>query len=1541
MKTLLIILLALFSTNLVAQTNIAIDTDGNGLREISDLETLNAIRFRLGGGYELTRNLDFNDDDSYSSPENKITWTTGEGWQPIGDSSNPFTGQFEGNGYTISNLIINRNVGGIGLFGYTGSGAGIANVGLLNVDITVTSTSGGGLVGENRNGTITNSYVTGSVTGTGVTSHMGGLVGWNIFGSITNSYATGSVTGSGSVGGLVGRNDRSTITNSYATGSVTGMSISSIVGGLVGRNSGTITNSYWDINTSGIEASAGGTSKTTVELQLSTAPGSTSNETYYNWSGNDWDFGTSIQYPILKYTDNPNTDSSECHGSDDTTEGLPVCGSLLSPALRYGLSELQLIDSNFSPDFDVIASSYRGTVVSSASTIQFRPITVNPNAKVYITANRQIRDTAIDSGDESSMISLNTDGITIIRVEVESGSKTTQTVIYTLYLNYYEFNGDVDKDDDGLIEIDNLEGLNEMRYQLDGTAYRESEKALKIAVGCPNNRCKGYELTGNLNFNDDDSYLNASLNKSEWTTGEGWQPIGASSSKPFTGHFEGNGFTISNLMIDRFDTNYIGLFGITEAEIANIGLLNVNIIGGSRVDSFDSSGGLVGRNEGTITNSYVSGSVRGSNESRRSSLDLGGLVGLNEGTITNSYVTSSVTGTGINSSIGGLVGQNEGQIMNSYATGAVTGVGGVGGLVGSNNGTITNSYATGSVVGSWVSVGGLVGSNGGTIMNSYATGSVRGSRGSLFLASGLVGGLAGSNGRNDRNRFNVIIANSYATGSVTGAGDEVGGLVGRNSFNAIIANSYATGSVTGGGDEVGGLVGRNSFSAIIANSYATSSVTGSGSEVGGLVGSHNGGTITNSYWDINTSGIETSDGGTSKTTVELQLSTEPGSTSNETYYNWSGNDWDFGTSIQYPILKYTDSNTLLSGQGVGLRDLEVLTSVARLSSIFGNSTTHYVISFLATRTSHISLRLRAYNTSATIKVVRQGEDNDYFENKSSEGQTEPIPIDANTALIITVIEADAETTIYMISPQVESNIMPTIMITPSLGQTLLPISKAHIVVSVADDNFNFDDIVTLEAMSSSRTIVLVAPTKVANITTDTITTFMLSAGQGGEETITFTATDIGGSRNSAELLVRVNAAPMLSGIPKQPIRLLEGLSTELDVSISDANADDSLNVRIDTSDSRIATATIIATNGATRVLEVSGVSAGNAMISVMVDDGRSVANSEISEQFEVHVETNTAPTIMITPSTSQTLPLNSTAHIVVSVADNNFDLDDIVTLAAMSSSRTIVSVTTSAETDNITNDASITFTLTAEQSGTATIKFIATDSGGLNDSETSSVRVNTAPMLRGIPEQPIRLLEGLSTEFDVAISDSDADDILDVRVNTSDSMIATATVTATNDTNRLLEVSGVGAGSAMITVTVDDGRDVANSSVSAVFEVQVAANIAPTIMIIPSTSQTLLLNSTAHIVVSVADDNFNLDDTVMLEAMSSSRTIVSVTPARVANITTDTSIVFMLSAEQDGEATITFTAIDSGGLRDSEAVSADVITAIRIRVKVFLEGSLQ
>ena len=319
-------------------------------------------------------------------------------------------------------------------------------------------------------------------------------------------------------------------------------------------------------------------------------------------------------------------------------------------------------------------------------------------------------------------------------------------------------------------------------------------------------------------------------------------------------------------------------------------------------------GGLVGSSKrySSISASYASGTVAGT------SISVGGLVGRADDTsITDSYAMGAVSGR---SDVGGLVGVivSRSSITKSYATGSVSGVGGVGGLVGDASGTISDSYATGNVLGDR-SVGGLVGTSGSTIIASNATGNVdargnyagglvgfayTGSSVSGSYATGAVttngdaaGGLAGSG---------LNISGSYAAGPVSGAND-VGGLVGRG--NDITA-SYATGPVSGT-FRVGGLIGQARGET--AYSYAVGRVLGSGA-VGGLIGDSSG-TVTDSYWDTVTSGQSHSDGGTGKNTSELQAPT--GYTG--IYANWNvdvdgdtspDDPWDFGTSSQYPALKY-------------------------------------------------------------------------------------------------------------------------------------------------------------------------------------------------------------------------------------------------------------------------------------------------------------------------------------------------------------------------------------------------------------------------------------------------------------------------------------------------------------------------------------------------------------------------------------------------------------------------------------------------------------
>ena len=342
---------------------------------------------------------------------------------------------------------------------------------------------------------------------------------------------------------------------------------------------------------------------------------------------------------------------------------------------------------------------------------------------------------------------------------------------------------DYDLNDDGLIEITYLEQLDAIRWDPQGDgrvddgyagdAYESAFPNAEDGMGCYES-CVGYELIRNLDFNNPRSYASGAVNR-EWTSGAGWLPIDG-----FSAVLAGNGNTIANLYIDRpgdADTGSTGLFGFagSESHIDGIGLLAVDVLGGDNV------GGLVGQNEGTVTDSHSQGNVRGLN-------NVGGLVGLQYGAVSGSHSSGEVSGS---TNVGGLIGKIGGAsaVTVSYSTAFVTGLDVVGGLAGVNYaGPIVQCYATGRVKGRG-SIGGLVGRNWGTITATYATGSVHGNL--------LTGGLIGAN----EGRLN----SSYATGWVRGK-DHSGGLAGGN--GGTVFGSYSIGRVTGI-RSVGGLIGNN------------------------------------------------------------------------------------------------------------------------------------------------------------------------------------------------------------------------------------------------------------------------------------------------------------------------------------------------------------------------------------------------------------------------------------------------------------------------------------------------------------------------------------------------------------------------------------------------------------------------------------------------------------------------------------------------------------------------------------------------------------
>jgi len=185
-------------------------------------------------------------------------------WVAIGDSSDRFSGSFDGNGKTITGLKIDTSSRYQGLFGVMNQDANVKNLGLLGVNITSSSDSIGGITGyyggAPGSGVIEKCYVTGTITGSSSNSeHVGGIVGQLANGvTIQNCYTSATVVGSCRVGGISGCN-YSTIQDCYTLGDVrandTGV-LDTCIGGIVGANAdivsaGTVKNCYATGNITG------------------------------------------------------------------------------------------------------------------------------------------------------------------------------------------------------------------------------------------------------------------------------------------------------------------------------------------------------------------------------------------------------------------------------------------------------------------------------------------------------------------------------------------------------------------------------------------------------------------------------------------------------------------------------------------------------------------------------------------------------------------------------------------------------------------------------------------------------------------------------------------------------------------------------------------------------------------------------------------------------------------------------------------------------------------------------------------------------------------------------------------------------------------------------------------------------------------------------------------------------------------------------------------------------------------------------------------
>ena len=866
---------------------------------------------------------------------------------------------------TVTNVfVVGGSVSGTtdvgGLVGRNSSGT-ISGSSATGVAVSQSNThmsgvrDAGGLVGQN-NGTITQSYATGSVS---ANKDAGGLAGYNT-GTISQSYATGAVTlatlsasagtGSFGAGGFVGVNVPSgtgagTITQSYSMGSVTvtnANSATAYVGSFVGANGGPINEAYatgYVSLTSGSGTIGGfAGADTAVNSAAQTKTGSETN-TYFDSgttgqsggsatsalqgtlpsgfntvSAGVWSTGSGL-YPYFswQYSSTPQAISGTAY-SDSGVTALKG-GAITAFAGGTGLGTVSTGANGYyyllAPSGTLSGGGSAALAYVSGGGTGARAYTLTGTTSGFdLWGGTLIAPTADTTYSTASATTLQTQDATLIST-ADGGNSAAATALTALTHYGYIANGSGFTVDQALtmtggygLYIKTLAGditiadsisLASGALSLDAYHGIVIDAPVTISGGgaatlTTNDGGSGGSVsfgllalgsTGKLSFTGTEgagqsltingtSYdliytaaelqaINASTssltqtqpyaiaNSIDLSSISNFTSIG-SSAQAFTGTLDGLNNTVSGL-VQTDPTGYGGLFGLTKAAtLRNINLANISITvtGNSTIPTY--VGGLVANanNNGsgvgtTLSNVAVSGTI--SLDNKDSQILAGGVIGLLEqygsgaDLAANVAVSDTATDVAASQRLGGLVGANDATISRSIASGAVAGSVYVGGFAGLNSGTITQSYATGAV----------------TLNNPSATaGASNTINGSLTL---FAGGFVGVNG-NASTGFPGTITQSYATGSVTvNAGSSRpgqliitsagGGFAGINtkryagdSLNSGTLNEvYATGYVSGG-TSTGGLVGMNS------------------SAVSGAVN----GTITNSYWDIETTGQTTVSG---------------------------------------------------------------------------------------------------------------------------------------------------------------------------------------------------------------------------------------------------------------------------------------------------------------------------------------------------------------------------------------------------------------------------------------------------------------------------------------------------------------------------------------------------------------------------------------------------------------------------------------------------------------------------------------------------------
>jgi trimeric autotransporter adhesin len=711
----------------------------------------------------------------------------------------------------------------------------------------------------------------------------------------------GSVTGTNSnyVGELVGLSNGK-INNSYATGTATG---ASVVGGLMGINYGTVSNSHANGAVTATGDNAGGLSAYNFgTISNSYATGAVAAGNYFSGGL----VGTNMATVTNSY----------------------ATGAVTGNHTAGGLVAFNQFGSN-------ISTSYAAGVVTGTNSVG--GLVGHNNSTI---TNSYWNSTISGSTGVGGGTTTGATGLTTVQMQTASNFTgfTFTTTTGATGNNWV------------MVDVDGT--LNNTGGALGGTRPMLASEYSTTINNAHQLQLMSMNLAGKYTIGQNIDAAATGMTSDVWS-GSTFIPVGNASGK-FTGTFNGQAHTISNLTVNQPTTQYAGLFGWTNGStISNIGL-----VGGS-VSGKDFVGGLVGLNDASsISNSYNTGTVAGTGNC------VGGLVGANGdnlySTIDNSYATGNVTGNGSNFYVGGLVGvQQHGVISNSYATGnMINGGDTVGGLVGFlHSSSINNSYSTGSVAGT-ATLGGFVGYNIGSVATSYWNTTAN-------------GGLAGAGASSSTTGMTGLTATQMKTASAFSSFDFGNTWVIYDTYTNPLLRSFMTAltvtannatktydsvaysggngvtySVTPGGNLLGSLSYSGSAQgAVNAGSYAITP--------GGLYSNQQGYLINyvNSALTVNAANLTLSTSNVSKTYDGGLTAAGTATVTSGTLF---GSDSLSGGTFAFTNKNVGSGNKIVTTSGVTVND--------------GNSGGNYNVSYANNTTSSISqanLTLASSNVSKT------------------------------------------------------------------------------------------------------------------------------------------------------------------------------------------------------------------------------------------------------------------------------------------------------------------------------------------------------------------------------------------------------------------------------------------------------------------------------------------------------------------------------------------------------------------------------------------------